>query len=134
VARAKDRADDIGDRIEAVGIFGMLPPAALLVLIACLSVFTAEDRTDKWWNVVLLAAAALMQLLLSLFVVYCGRCLQRVRHHHLCVLGAVLVMLPFTSPCFPLGWIYGPIALFWLVQPWVRQAFALNRPDPDAAP
>ncbi len=118
------------DYEHALTSTGAVGVACALIPMALLGVQTAtayEDVGGAHGPLLLTFAVFACSLLLSSLVTYGGTQLVRVKNYPLCVLAAVLAMLPFSNLCFPFGWVTGPIALYWLRKPEVRRAFELNR-------
>jgi len=62
-------------------------------------------------------------LIVGLFVIYSGIKMQKLENHGLCLLAAILLIIPCTSPCCPVGIPIGIWALVVLSKSEVKNAF-----------
>jgi hypothetical protein len=86
-----------------------------------------KDIRDRLGIALIWVGIFACSLLLSGLMMYGGNQMMRVQKYPLCVLVAVLATLPFSGLCFPIGFVSGLAALYYLRKPEVRKAFALNR-------
>jgi hypothetical protein len=125
VAHIRDHIAGAGVGLIITGILGIVCALIPLALLGS-ELATAREDIDIL-GVALNWVAVLACSMLSAALIYGGTQLMRARQYWLCVLFAVLAMLPFSGLCFPAGFVSGLAALYYLRKPEVRKAFALNR-------
>ena len=130
VEHVRGRIRRTAELLTATGLFGILCSLVFLGVFGVQTALAFEDYRRQIDDVLMFGLVT-GNLLLSGVVMYGGARMMRVRNYPLCVTAAIIAMLPFANICFPTGWIYGPLALYWLRKPMVRKAFALNSPDFD---
>lgn len=127
VRYVQERIAGAGVGLIILGVFGIGCAAIPLAVLGIHLTTGYQGARGQLAEDLLVFTTLTCSVLLSSVMMYGGNQMTRVRHYSVCVLAAVLAMLPFANLCCLVGWLVGPNALSYLKQPEVRKAFALNR-------
>lgn len=125
------------DRVRPIAVALMLLAAtSILVLLLVLGWMVYLLVTGEETIAPILAFVVVSPWIATNAVIFVGALrMADLRNYRLAWWASLLSFLPFPGPllCFPAGPIFGGIAIFYLLQPSVKQAFRNAEQDPETA-